>query len=94
MATDLPTLVIGVLTALGTIRAFSDGGPIDLPMYGNFDFNLSTSNLRIKNIGAGVATDVRGIVVGPEPPEPESILQEHHSLDIAAPISAGELLDR
>lgn len=132
MVTDLPTFVIGALTALGTIgaviaalyvagrqrvdalqaqydalrpilvpeqpltkrvRAFGDGSPVDLQMAGNFDFNFSTSNMRIKNIGAGVATDVRGIVVGPEPSEPESVLPDHHSLDIAAPIPAGESLD-
>ena len=75
------------------VRTFGDGSPVDLQMAGNFDFNLSTSNMRIKNIGAGVATDVRGIVVGPEPSEPETVLPEHHSLDIVAPIPAGEPLD-
>jgi hypothetical protein len=74
-------------------RAASDGRPMDLLKHGNFDFSLTASNLRIKNIGPGVATDVCGIVVGPEPSELEPVPPERHSLDIAAPIPAGESLD-
>ncbi len=54
--------------------------------------NGQSNLVRLTNVGAGVAMNVRGVVFGPEPTMPQGMPPAIHSLSAAAPMPPGQPL--
>jgi hypothetical protein len=64
-------------------------GVIELPREPAFDLTVANNLIRLTNVGAGVAINVRGVVFGPEPTEPGATPTPYHSLAAVAPQPPG-----
>ena len=63
---------------------------IERPRDPLFDLTRQGNLVRLTNVGAGVAMNVRGVVFGPEPTMPQGMPPAIHSLSAAAPIPPGQ----
>jgi hypothetical protein len=63
---------------------------IERPRDPPFNVNGQSNLVRLTNVGAGVAMNVRGVVVGPEPTMPQGMQQSIQSLSAAAPMPPGQ----
>src|SRR5258705_7124082 len=66
---------------------------IGLPLEHPFNLTGQSNLVRLTNVGAGVAMNVRGAVFGPPPTLPGGMPPPHHSLSVVAPLLPGVPLE-